>query len=149
MSAPPDESEAAYLERKRQYRGPSPCVDVILEREGAVLLIERKNPPHGWALPGGFVDYGESAEDAAVREAMEEVQVEVELVRQLHTYSAPDRDPRQHTLSVVFVARFKHPDATPQGADDAKACRFFPRDALPDLAFDHRQILEDYFTGRY
>lgn len=145
----PEQDVAAYLEAKRNYRGPSPTVDVILERRGEVLLVERKNPPPGWALPGGFLDYGESAEDGAVREVMEEVQLEIELVRQFHTYSAPDRDPRQHTLSVVFLGRILDPGAEPRAADDAAACGFFPREQLPPLAFDHAQVLEDYFTGRY
>jgi ADP-ribose pyrophosphatase YjhB (NUDIX family) len=149
MSSPEGETEAEYLRRKREYRGPSPTVDVICVREGKVLLIERRNPPHGWALPGGFIDYGEAAETAAVREVQEEVQLDVELDRQFHTYSAPDRDPRQHTLSVVFVAKPLSPDAEPQAADDAAGCAFFGPDELPDLAFDHAQVLEDFFSGRY
>jgi 8-oxo-dGTP diphosphatase len=144
-----EDSTTSYVAKKKAYRGPSPTVDVILERDGKVLLIERKNPPFGWALPGGFIDYGEAAENAAVREVLEEVQLEVELVRQLHTYSTPDRDPRQHTLTVVFVGKILDPQANPMAADDAKECRFFARDDLPELAFDHAQVLEDYFTQRY
>ena len=79
-------------------------MDIIIEIEGGIVLIERKNPPFGWALPGGFVDYGESFEQAAVREALEETGLRVTLTRQFHTYSDPGRDPRQHTASTVFIA---------------------------------------------
>ena len=149
MSSPEGETETEYLQRKREYKGPSPTVDVICIRDGKVLLIQRKNPPHGWALPGGFIDYGEAAETAAVREVMEEVQLAVELERQFHTYSAPDRDPRQHTLSVVFVAEELAPDAAPRAADDATECAFFGPDELPELAFDHAQVLDDFFKKRF
>ena len=104
-------------------------------------MIERKNPPPGWALPGGFVDYGESFEDAARREAWEETGLEVQLVRQLHTYSHPSRDARQHTASTVFIAIAS---GTPVAADDAKEARLFTVNELPKLAFDHAQILADY-----
>ncbi len=88
------------------YKNPVPTVDIIIETEGEkIVLIQRKNPPFGWALPGGFVDYGESLEEAAIREAREETALEVNLVRQMHTYSDPNRDPRRHTLSTVFIAR--------------------------------------------
>lgn len=128
------------------YRNPVPTVDIIIEINGGIVLIERKNPPHGWALPGGFVDYGESFEQAAVREAKEETCLDVALVRQFHTYSAPDRDPRQHTASTVFVATA---DGLPQGSDDALQAKVFTRDLLPQLVFDHARILEDYFDNRY
>ena len=100
------------------YKNPVPTVDIIIETEGEkIVLIERKNPPFGWALPGGFVDYGESLEEAAVREAREETALDVNLVRQMHTYSDPNRDPRRHTLSTVFIARAQ---GTPRAGDDAK-----------------------------
>jgi 8-oxo-dGTP diphosphatase len=90
------------------FRNPTPTVDIIIEMidqpHRPILLIERKNPPPGWALPGGFVDYGETVEAAAIREAREEVSLEVELIEQFHVYSDPHRDERQHTLSVVFTA---------------------------------------------
>lgn len=122
-------------------------MDIIIEREGGIVLIKRRYPPPGWAIPGGFVDYGESLESAAVREAKEETTLDVELLRQLHTYSEPSRDPRHHTVSTVFVARGS---GTLRADDDAKEAGVFTRDALPvDIAFDHKQILEDYFTGRY
>jgi len=112
-----------------------------------IVLIRRKNPPEGWALPGGFVDYGETLEDAAVREAREETGLDVRLVRQFHSYSDPHRDPRRHTISTVFLA-----EAAGQAVagDDAAEIGVFSAVELPDnLAFDHRQILEDYITGRY
>lgn len=135
-------------------RNPVPTVDIVIEiatpEARGIVLIERKNPPFGWALPGGFVDYGESLEQAAVREAREETSLEVELLGQLHTYSDPGRDPRQHTISTVFVARAH---GTPTAADDARAARVVdPRGVEMPLAFDHRRILDDYiaFTeGRF
>jgi len=128
-------------------RGPALTVDLIIECRGGIVLIRRRNPPPGWALPGGFVDYGESVESAATREAREETGLEVELVRQFHVYSEPDRDPRQHSVSVVFVARA---EGTPRGQDDAAEARIVARDRLPEpLAFDHAHILRDYLGGRY
>jgi 8-oxo-dGTP diphosphatase len=120
-------------------------VDIVLCRPGqGVLLIERRNPPHGWALPGGFIDYGESAEQAAVREALEETGLNVRLTGLLGVYSDPGRDPRFHTLSVVFMAETDGDDA-PLAGDDAGQARFFPLDVLPkDMAFDHRRIVEDF-----
>ena len=130
------------------YRNPVPTVDIIIElASGGIVLIRRKNPPPGWALPGGFVDYGESLEEAARREAREETSLEVDLVRQFHTYSRPDRDPRGHTLSTVFIARA---GGRPRATDDAAALGVFTRESLPaPLAFDHGQILDDYFNQRY
>jgi ADP-ribose pyrophosphatase YjhB (NUDIX family) len=118
-------------------------VDIIIELEGGIVLIERKNPPHGWAFPGGFVDYGESLENAALREAKEETSLDVELVEQFHAYSDPGRDPRHHTVSAVFIAKA---NGTPKGSDDAKSAQIFHEGNLPSsLVFDHPQILRDYF----
>lgn len=127
-----------------KYRNPFPTVDIIIEtEEGGIVLINRKNPPFGWALPGGFVDYGESLEAAARREAMEETSLDVELLYQLGAYSDPSRDPRQHTISVVFVASAK---GTPHAHDDARGAGIFHQDSLPaPLVFDHARILQDYF----
>jgi ADP-ribose pyrophosphatase YjhB (NUDIX family) len=128
-------------------RNPFCTVDAIIEVEGGIILIKRKNPPRGWAIPGGFVDYGESLEDAVIREAKEETGLDIEIVRQFHTYSDPKRDPRHHTISTIYIARAS---GKPQAGDDAKEVGIFTKDNLPDeIAFDHRQILEDYFSGKY
>src|SRR5262245_26218936 len=126
-------------------RTPLLTVDIIIEiGDGAIVLIERKNPPHGWALPGGFVDYGESVESAAVREAKEETSLDVSLREQFYTYSDPSRDTRFHTVSTVFIATA---EGQPHGADDAKAARLFTETNLPaPIVFDHAKILRDYFT---
>lgn len=136
----------------RDYSNPVPTVDVIIESAelpGSVLLIRRRNPPLGWALPGGFVDEGESVANAALRETAEETGLSIELDEQFFTYSDPGRDPRRHTISVVFLAR-THEE--PLASDDAVDARFFDQETLPPLVFDHLQILEDYFlykrTGR-
>lgn len=127
------------------YRNPVPTVDVVIERPDGVVLIERKNPPYGWALPGGYVDYGETVEAAAVREAKEETGLDVRLRALLYVYSDPTRDPRQHTMSCVFVAEA---DGDPVAGDDAGDARVFPLDGLPALAFDHERILDDYRSWR-
>jgi 8-oxo-dGTP diphosphatase len=130
---------------EEKFRNPLLTVDIVIELvSGEIVLIERKNPPHGWALPGGFVDYGESLEAAAVREAKEETSLDAVLTEQFHTYSDPGRDPRHHTVSTVFIATA---GGAPRGADDAKVARGFREDNLPTpLVFDHRQILRDYFV---
>ena len=132
------------------YRNPVPTVDVIIELGGGgIVLIERKNPPDGWAIPGGFVDYGETLEEAAVREAREETGLSVRLKCQMHAYSEPARDPRFHTLSVVFVAGVAGAEGEPRAMDDAKSIGVFSEDDLPSpLAFDHVKILGDYFRWR-
>jgi len=129
-------------------RQPRLTVDVIVEvGKDRLVLIRRKNPPPGWALPGGFVDAGETVEQAAVRETLEETSLRVELVRQFHVYSDPARYPRGHTVSVVFIGRAQ---GEPRAADDAAEARTFPVDALPqELAFDHGRILADYLNRRY
>lgn len=129
----------------RIFKNPVPTVDVIIELEGGIVLIERKNPPYGWALPGGFVDYGESFEQAAVREAHEETGLEVTLQKQFHTYSDPDRDKRLHTATTVFIGTAS---GSPQAADDAIRAEVFHKDNLPELAFDHGKIVADYFRER-
>jgi len=128
-------------------RNPVPTVDVIIERDEGVLLIKRRNPPEGWALPGGFVDYGESLEAAAIREAKEETGLDVKLIRQFHSYSEPSRDPRHHTITTVFIATA---EGKPVAGDDAMETAVFSKDNLPEkIAFDHRDILDDYFIRRY
>ncbi|WP_298439328.1 NUDIX hydrolase [Geobacter sp.] len=129
-------------EKVKAYRNPIPTVDIIIETEGGIVLIERKNEPRGWALPGGFVDYGETLEAAAIREAREETSLEVSNLRLLGCYSDPARDPRQHNISVVFIAKAS---GAPTAADDAANAVVFPLATLPDhLCFDHRRILDDY-----
>lgn len=131
-------------------RNPAPTVDIIIELRDRphrpIILIERKNEPLGWAIPGGFIDYGESAETAAKREAEEEVGLIVELIEQFQVYSKPNRDPRKHTLSIVFIATAS---GQPQAADDAKNLKIFnPWDIPDNLCFDHAQVLKDYFHYR-
>ena len=129
------------------YRNPLLTVDIIIEMpNGGFVLIERKNPPYGWALPGGFVDYGESLEAAALREAREETGLQLEELRQFRAYSDPDRDPRHHTVTVVFEA---HALGQPMAADDAKNLGVFQPDRLPTpMAFDHARIMADYLASR-
>ncbi len=130
------------------YRVPALTVDLIIEMKGGgVVLVKRKNPPHGWALPGGYVDYGESLEQAAVREAREETGLRIKLKRQLHTYSDPGRDPRRHTVTTVFVAGA---EGAVRAGDDAAEVRVFPWDRIPaEMAFDHAEILQHHRTGRW
>jgi len=125
-----------------RYRNPIPTVDIIIRINDGIILVERKNPPYGWALPGGFVDYGETLEAAASREAREETSLVVSNLRLLGCYSDPQRDVRMHTISTVFVA---DASGTPQAADDAVNIGVFDLGALPgQLCFDHGHILADY-----
>lgn len=128
------------------YRNPIPTVDIIIELLDRpyrpIVLVERLNPPYGWALPGGFVDYGETVEQAAIREAAEETGLHIKLMEQFQVYSDPERDPRQHTLSVVFLAMAK---GEPLAGDDAKNLAVFELWDIPkNLCFDHERILRDY-----
>jgi 8-oxo-dGTP diphosphatase len=132
------------------YRNPAPTVDIIIELidrpHRPIILIERHNEPLGWALPGGFVDYGETVEKAAIREAEEETGLKVELIQQLLVYSDPSRDPRQHTISIVFLATSK---GLPVAGDDAKSVGIFePWCVTGNLCFDHDRILRDYWQYR-
>jgi len=135
----------------KKYRNPIPTVDIIIEVEApsgkeGIILIKRKNPPYGWAIPGGFLDYGETVEHCAVREAKEETSLDISDLRLLGVYSDPERDPREHTVSTVFVARGR---GVPKAADDAKELAIFTEDSLPSpLAFDHSKILADYFKWK-
>jgi ADP-ribose pyrophosphatase YjhB (NUDIX family) len=122
---------------------PAPTVDVIIEVGDRIALIRRKHPPPGWAIPGGFIDAGENARDAAVREALEETGLRVTLTDLLGVYSDPSRDPRRHTISTVYIG---NADGTPSADDDAAEARLFSERDLPSpLAFDHARILADYF----
>jgi 8-oxo-dGTP diphosphatase len=142
----PDRKNAVICPHCQQvvtpYRNPTPTVDIIIRIGDQVVLIERKNAPLGWALPGGFVDYGESLEQAAVREAAEETGLELDDLRQFGAYSDPARDPRQHNISFVFTAEGR---GQLLAGDDASGAALFPLDTLPSpLRFDHGQILADY-----
>ncbi len=142
---PPD--QAPYV----PPRGPSLTVDCIVELptetgELGVLLVHRRFPPHGWALPGGYVDAGESCEEAALRELLEETRLYGRLRYQLRCYSDPRRDPRRATATVAFAV---DAEGVPVAGDDAGALQVWPWHALPTLCFDHAQILADYRSGRY
>lgn len=133
-------------EKVKQYRNPLPTVDVIIELPGGIVLIERKNEPFGWAIPGGFVDYGETLESAAARESLEETSLAISDLRLLGCYSDPSRDTRSHNISTVYVARA---DGTPKAGDDAAGLAVFPIDSLPKpLCFDHEKILSDYLKRK-
>ncbi len=134
-----------------EYRNPAPTVDLIIALRDRphhpIVLIERWHEPLGWALPGGFVDYGESVEAAAVREAQEETGLDVTLIEQFHVYSDPRRDARKHTISIVFLATAA---GTPVAGDDAKGVEVFPSWEIPTaLCFDHDRILRDYWQYRH
>ncbi|MFC1674477.1 macro domain-containing protein [Candidatus Omnitrophota bacterium] len=131
-----------YITHKLQG-GPFITVDVIIEIDDSIVLIERSNPPFGWALPGGFVDYGESLEDAVRREAKEETGLELQGLKQFHTYSEPDRDPRFHTVGTVFVAKA---EGKPKAGDDAAGLKVVTSSELAKLKFpfDHKKVIQDY-----
>ncbi|MFH1458436.1 MAG: NUDIX hydrolase [Candidatus Omnitrophota bacterium] len=133
-----------YIVFKLQ-NGPFTTVDVIIEIDEGIVIIERSNPPFGWALPGGFVDYGESLEDAVTREAREETGLELTGLKQFHTYSMPLRDPRFHTIGTVFLAKAK---GEPQAGDDAAGLKVVELNEIEKLefVFDHKKIIQDYIT---
>jgi O-acetyl-ADP-ribose deacetylase (regulator of RNase III)/ADP-ribose pyrophosphatase YjhB (NUDIX family) len=135
----------SYLEYmfKKQQQGPFVAVDAIIDIDGSIVIVERSNPPFGWALPGGFVDNYESLEDAVRREMKEETDLELLDLRQFHAYSKPGRDPRFHTIGVVFTAKGK---GTPKAGDDAAKLKVIKLDDIDkiDFAFDHKQIIKDY-----
>ncbi len=129
-----------------EYRNPTPTVDIIIEKAGSIVLVKRRNPPYGWALPGGFVDEGEWIENAAMREALEETKLHVQLDELFYVYSDPKRDPRLHTMSTVFLA---HAEGEPKGDDDAEKAEYYSLDDLPSpICFDHQTIIDDYIHYR-
>jgi 8-oxo-dGTP diphosphatase len=131
-----------------KIKTPKLTVDCIVEYQSKIVLIKRKNPPQGWALPGGFVEVEETVEDAVTRELMEETGMKLNELKQFHVYSDPKRDPRFHTVSVIFTAAS---DSAPKAGDDAKEAKTFTRDEIKDMisnkmiCFDHDRILLDYF----
>ncbi|HVO31593.1 MAG TPA: NUDIX hydrolase [bacterium] len=132
-------------EAKKQYRNPTPTVDVLIELDGGIVVIERRNPPHGWAIPGGFVDEGEPTEAAALREMMEETNLDVVLSELFYVYSDPRRDPRQHTLTTVYIGKPRDARARPVAGDDAGNVKIVdPADPQVPLAFDHGMVLAHY-----
>ncbi len=139
----------SYLEHiiYKLQNGPFSTVDAIIEINDGIVVIERSNPPFGYALPGGFVDYGESLEDAVRREAKEETGLDLEDLKQFYTYSQPDRDPRFHTIGTVFIAKAK---GKPQAGDDAARLKVVKLSDLLnlDFAFDHKKIIQDYLKFR-
>ena len=137
-------------ERLSASKNPALTVDVIIETVSedvdSIILIKRKNPPYGWAIPGGFVDYGESVEHAAIREAKEETNLDITLIKLLGVYSDPQRDPRGHTVSVVYIVKGR---GQAKADDDAVELGYYTQKNLPDdLVFDHKRIISDYFRIR-
>ena len=130
-----------------RFKSPTPTVDIIVynPNKNKIVLIKRKFEPLGWALPGGFVDYGESLENAAMRECKEETSLDVELICQFQTYSNPKRDTRKHTISTVFIAQMK--GGILKAQDDAADADWLHLDHLPNLVFDHSLIIEDFIKN--
>jgi ADP-ribose pyrophosphatase YjhB (NUDIX family) len=131
-------------EKCGRYNGPSVAVDVIIRLDRSILLIKRKNPPIGWAIPGGFVDLGESAEEAAKREMQEELGVRIYDISQLYTYTDPKRDTRGHIISIVYTATTSD---VPVAGDDAVEFKIVDPNNLPEdlnIVFDHRIIISDF-----
>ena len=138
------------MTKNREIITPKLAVDAIVEYQNKIILIERKNIPYGWAIPGGFVDVGETVEDAVRREMKEEINVELFDLKQFHTYSDPKRDKRWHTISLIFTATCK---TAPFAGDDAKNFGLFTKEEIlkmgkeQKLCFDHEQVLQDYFKA--
>ncbi|WP_421077675.1 NUDIX hydrolase [Methanothermococcus sp. Ax23] len=130
----------------KEYKSPSLTVDGIIQIDDKILLIKRKNPPFkdSWAFPGGFVEYGETTENAVMREIYEETNLKTKIKHLLGVYSDPNRDPRGHTVSVVYI--LEHIEGAPKGSDDAKEAKLFKIEEVKDLdlAFDHKKIFNDY-----
>jgi len=126
-------------------RSPALTVDGVLIQENSVLLVQRKNTPFqgAWALPGGFVEYGETTENAVIREILEETGLRIKILKLIGVYSDPHRDPRGHTVTAAYL--INQVGGTLKAGDDARNVKFFKRDELPDLAFDHAIIVKDAF----
>lgn len=129
---------------KKIFRNPYPAADIIIKKERGIVLVYRKNFPTGWAIPGGFINYGESAENAAIREAKEETGLEIKNLKLFGVFSKPGRDTRFHTISIVFTANGK---GEINAGDDARIAKIFYKEHLPEnIAFDHREILMQFFN---
>jgi 8-oxo-dGTP diphosphatase len=130
-----------------KYKSPKLTVDGIVLKNGKILLIKRKNQPFEgkWALPGGFVEYGEKTEDATVREVLEETGLKTKIDHLVGVYSDPNRDPRGHTVSIVYVLDIHGGEL--KSGDDACDAKFFGLKNLPELSFDHEGIIKDVLRG--
>lgn len=137
-----------WQELYRQKIAPLVTVDIIIRYKGGIVLIDRLKEPFGWALPGGFVEFGETVEQAAIREAKEETDMDIQIERQFHVYSEPKRDPRGfHSITIVIIADGM---GTLKAGDDAKDVKVFSLDKpLPKMPFDHNRILQDYVNEEY
>ncbi|ENN96383.1 NUDIX hydrolase [Methanocaldococcus villosus KIN24-T80] len=137
------------LKRYKLYTTPAIAVDGIVVKDNKILLIKRKNDPFKgyYALPGGFVECGETVENAIIREVREETGLEVEVKRLFGVYSSPNRDPRGHVISIVFILEIV--GGKLKAGDDAKDVKFFELNNLPKLAFDHNNILEDFLSHKF
>ncbi len=142
------EKEYTWKDLYNQRIAPLITVDIIIRYKGGIVLVDRAHEPFGWSIPGGFVEYGETVEQAAIREAKEETNLDIQFLRQMHVYSDPKRDPRgTHTVTVVFIAEGR---GTLKAADDAEQAEVFSLDKpLPKLAFDHEKILKDYMNEEF
>jgi len=126
-----------------EYKSPSLAVDGVIIKDNQILLIKRKNDPYKdkWAIPGGFVEYGEKTEDAVLREIKEETGLEAKISGLVGVYSDPKRDPRKHVVSITYL--LKDISGTANGGDDAKEAKWWDVNGLPELAFDHHYIIND------
>lgn len=140
--------EITWQDIFQQKIAPLVTVDIIIRYKGGIVLIDRAKEPFGWALPGGFVEFGETVEQAAIREAKEETDMDIQIERQFHVYSEPKRDPRGfHTITIVIIA---DGIGTLKAGDDAKDAKVFSLDKpLPKMPFDHNKILQDYINEEY
>jgi len=130
------------------WDAPRVTVDAVIERDGSVVLVKRLNPPYKdmWCIPGGFLELGETAEEGTIREAEEETGLKVEITGLIGVYSDPKRDPRGHTVGIVYSCKVLSGNL--KADSDAKEARWFPLNALPSLAFDHKKIMNDYIKGK-